>query len=253
LQNSVIVPTADLGEEPYASVLSYPKVNVGECQNRLRELQNLGVDAVEFSGEGRAFNLPVLGKGYVGIVVIAHVTGRRCALKIRRIDAGRVGMQYEAQMLLRANAVDVGPKLIDVSKNFLLMQLIEGSLLPGWLEILKDKYSLREVLSGILEQCWRLDVIGLDHGELSKAPKHLIIDPGRKPWIVDFETASIRRKPANITAICQYLFVGCGHVARVISELLGDRNADNIVDVLRLYKNAKTRENFDQVLQSCLY
>lgn len=253
MQNSVIVPTKGLGEEPYVSVLSYPRVNVGESQNRLRELQNLGVNAVEFSGEGRAFNLPVLGKGYVGIVVIAHVNGRRCALKIRRIDAGRVGMQHEAEMLAKANAVDVGPKLIGVSKNFLLMEFIGGSLLPCWLENLKEKHSLREVLGGILEQCWRLDMIGLDHGELSKAPKHLIIDQGRKPWIVDFETASIKRKPANITALCQYLFISCGHVARIISELLGARNADNIVDVLRLYKNAKTRENFDRVLETCLY
>jgi putative serine/threonine protein kinase len=155
-------------------------------------------------------------------------------------------------MLAKANSVQVAPSLISVSKNFLLMQLIDGDLLLDWLDAQKEKKPLRNVLNNILEQCWRLDNIGLDHGELSKAPKHLIVDKTQKPFIVDFETASLNRKPANVTSVCQFLFTSQGTVAKAVAELLGERNREEIIWALRLYKKDRIRENFDHVLQVCL-
>lgn len=80
------------------------------------------------------FEMSVLGKGCVGIVVLAYTKDRKAALKIRRMDADRSRMQHEAEMLDRANLVHVGPRLLGVSKNFLLMQFVDGHLLPKWLE-----------------------------------------------------------------------------------------------------------------------
>jgi putative serine/threonine protein kinase len=174
------------------------------------------------------------------------------ALKILRVDADRPDLLHEAQMLSKANSVSVGPKLIGASKNFLLMQLIDGDLLPAWLEKNKEKALVREVLGEVLEQCWRLNEIGLDHGELSKAPKHAIVDGKQKPWLVDFETSSDTRKPANVTAMCHFLFSSSGEVARTIVETLGERNKKEIVKALRNYKQCRTRQNFDSVLQVCL-
>ncbi len=244
--------TENLKEDPYAPILCYPRVSDAELQSRLRELREHGVKAVEFAGDTSAFNVPVLGKGFVGIVVIAHLDGKRVALKIRRVDADRLGLQHEAQMLAKANSVQVGPKLISVSKNFLLMQFIDGSLLPDWLGAHKEKEHVRGILNEVLEQCWQLDCIGLDHGELSKAPKHIIVDKQRKPWIVDFETASNNRKPANVTSTCQFLFTSYGAVAKEVAEVLGERNREEIINALRLYKNARVRENFNRLLQTCL-
>jgi putative serine/threonine protein kinase len=137
-----------------------------------------------------------------------------------------------------------------VSKNFLLMQLVDGDLLPDWLDAHKEKELVRNVLRDILEQCWRLDNIGLDHGELSKAPKHLIIDKEQKPFIVDFETASVNRKLANVTSVCQFLFASGGVVARVVAEALGERKREEIISALKRYKNNRTPENFNRVLQA---
>jgi putative serine/threonine protein kinase len=238
--------------EPYASVLCYPKASETELQSRLMELREHGVKAVEFAGKTSAFNVPVRGKGFVGIVIIAYLDGQRVALKIRRVDADRLGLQHEAQMLAKANSVQVAPRLVSVSKNFLLMQLIDGAVLPDWLDAQKEKKPLRNVLKDILEQCWRLDNVGLDHGELSKAPKHLIVDKTQKPFIVDFETASLNRKPANVTSVCQFLFTSRGTVAKAVAEVLSERNREEIIGALRLYKKDRTRGNFDCVLQTCL-
>jgi putative serine/threonine protein kinase len=254
LTSPVIVPIEQLKEMPYAPLLCYPKPSQTELESRLQELRNHGVTSLEFSGKASAFGVrvPVLGKGFVGIVVIAHLNGQKAALKIRRVDADRLGLQHEAEMLAKANAVGVGPKFISVSTNFLLMQLIDGDLLPSWLETHKEKAQVRGVLSDVVEQCWRLDAAGLDHGELSKAPKHIIVNKEQKPFIVDFETASINRKPSNVTAICQFLFTSGYGVSRVVAETLGERNSAEIIRTLRVYKGQKTRENLDRVLQACL-
>jgi putative serine/threonine protein kinase len=252
LKAPVTVLTRNLKMEPYASVLCYPKVDEAELESRLEELRGHRVTAVEFAGDASVFNVPVLGKGFVGIVVTAHLGGKRVALKIRRVDADRAGLEHEAQMLAEANSVQVGPKLIGVSRNFLLMQLVDGWLLPRWLGAHKDEAQVRGVLNEVLEQCWRLDSNGLDHGELNKAPKHIIIDKQHKPFLVDFETASVNRKPANVTAVCQFLFASYGAVAKAVAEVLGEINRAEAINALRCYKNERTRENFNRVVQVCL-
>jgi putative serine/threonine protein kinase len=249
----IIVPVDQLIQEPYVSVLCFPNVSEVEAQSRLKELHNHGVSAFEFSGGASVFGVavPVLGKGFVGIVVIAHLNGQKVAVKIRRTDADRTDLLHEAVMLSKANLVDVAPKLIAASKNFLLMQLIDGDLLPNWLRTNKDKVTVKQVLVQVLEQCYRLDQIGLDHGELSKAPKHLLVDKAKKTFIVDFETASLERRAANVTAVCQYLFGGTSSAAKILGDVFGEKNRLELIDVLKSYKKNKNRENFERLLKFC--
>ncbi len=254
MKEPIIVPIDQLVQEPYASVLCFPKPDNSELRSRLQELRNHGVSTLEFSGTASVFGVavPVLGKGFVGIVVVARVDGQRIAIKIRRTDADRVDLIHEGNMLSIANSVSVGPKLIASSKNFLLMQLIDGDLLPNWLKINKNKTAVKRVLSEVLQQCFRLDQAGLDHGELSKAPKHLLLDKAEKSFIVDFETASVERRVANVTAVCQYLFGGNSSAAKILDEIFEAKNRLELIYVLKSYKKNKTRENFDSLLEFCL-
>jgi putative serine/threonine protein kinase len=240
-------------EEKYGRVLCYPKYDLTKLKNRVEELSRLGVMALEFVGDKTVSNMPVLGKGCVGIVTVAHTKEGKVALKIRRMDADRSEMQYEAEMLKKANTVQVGPKLLGASENFLLMEFIKGPLLFQWISMLKGrgtKSRIQKVLRGILEQCWRLDKIGLDHGELSKAPKHIIIDKEDKPHLVDFETASINRKVSNVTSICQYLFVG-SEVAKIVKGKFFDIDQRKLIITLRKYKENSSRKNFEEIFDVC--
>ena len=254
MKKPIIVLVNQLIQEPYASVLCFPKPNEAELQSRLRELYSLDVTALEFSGTASLFGVkvPVLGKGFVGIVVIGHVNGRRVAVKIRRTDADRADLLHEAHMLSTANSANVAPKLITASKNFLLTQLIDGELFPNWLKTNKDGTAVKKVLREVLEQCFRLDQAGLDHGELSQAPKHLLVDKAQKPFIVDFETASVERRVANVTAVCQYLFAGNSSASKALGEILGERNKLKLVDALKAYKKDRTRRNFECLVEVCL-
>lgn len=242
-----------LTQEPYASILCYPHSKPKEIMNRICELSELGVEAVEFVGDGSASNVPVLGKGYVGIVVTAYLMNKKYALKMRRLDADRVSLDHEAVMLQKANSVNVGPKFVAVSKNFMLSQLVDGLLLVNWLEKHRaDKSLVSKILLIILEQCWRLDEIGLDHGELSKAPRHLLVDKSDTPFIVDFETASVTRKASNVTSVCQYLFAGNSQVPKILAEINSEKDLSVIISVLRDYKKNRTRENFERILKVCI-
>jgi putative serine/threonine protein kinase len=217
----------------------------------LKELEELGVSAIEFSGEKQVLNLHILGKGCVGLVVKAYqVSGEAVALKIRRVDADRSMMRHEAEMLRVANSINVGPKLLGVSKNFLVMQFVEGDLLPKWLENCRSRKRVKNVLREVLEQCWRLDEAGLDHGELSHAPKHIIVDMVDRPFIVDFETASLNRKPSNVTSVTQFLFIS-GMVAEKVRQKIGEKDKNAIIEALRRYKAEGSRRSFEEILKAC--
>jgi len=252
MSNPSIISIAELQNEPYTAVVCYPRAKPAEIQARIEELRQLGVDSVEFTGKASAFKLHVLGKGYVGIVVAAYVSGKRYALKMRRMDGGREDFFHEAEMLQKANTVGVGPRFVAVSKNFMLSQLIDDDTLANWLESRKDKAVFRRILGDVLEQCWRLDEVGLDHGELSKAPRHLLVDGTGLPFIVDFETASINRKVANVTSVCQYLFAGNSVVPRLVWEVFGEKDLNKIINLLKDYKKNRSRSRFEALIEACL-
>jgi putative serine/threonine protein kinase len=253
LHNNKKITLESLNEEKYRSVICYPTYKKEELEHRLKELKQLNIKIIEFTGQKTVHNIPVLGKGCVGIVVAACRKNEKVALKIRRTDANRTTMQHEAQMLKKANKINVAPRFIRITKNFLLMEYIEGLLFPEWIRTLTGKGSrrrLRCVLNLVLEQAWRLDQVGLDHGELSNAPKHIIVKSGDVPCLVDFETASISRRASNVTSLCQYLFIGSS-IAKLVQRQIGDIDEDNLVNALRIYKESKDRKDFEAVLSKC--
>jgi putative serine/threonine protein kinase len=254
LKAGEVVSLKVLSERKHCKVLCYPRFEQEELEKRLKELERLGVQALEFTGEKSVFDVPVLGKGCVGVVVVAYTNSGRAALKIRRVDADRKEMFHEGEMLKRANAIDVGPKLLEISENFLLMELVEGTHFPEWIESLGEREvqsRVRWVLKDILEQCYRLDEAGLDHGELSNAPKHILVDADDHPYLVDFETASINRRVSNVTSVCQYLFLG-SQIVEKVKDKLGKVDEKQLIQELRTYKRERTRENFEKLLEKFL-
>jgi len=250
LEKHLIIDIEQLSREPYSTILCYPRASKDEVKKRLRQLAKIKVTAFEFVGYKQVLNLQILGKGCVGLVVLAQRDDKHVALKIRRIDADRLGMQREAKLLSIANSVEIGPRLLDVSKDFLVMEFVDGNLLPEWLVKTRSKRHVKTILREILEQCWQLDRIGLDHGELSHAPKHIMVNREGRPVLVDFETASMNRRSSNVTSICQFLFLG-SEVAEIIAKKIGVIDKNDIVEALRRYKKDSNRERFELVLSAC--
>jgi len=248
LTSSGKIPLQSLLNPKYGYVLCYPKFSSEVAEARIQELASINVSELEFTGGKKIGEADVLGKGCVGIVVVAHQGSRRVALKIRRVDADRSSMFREAKMLEVANKVGVGPKFYAVTQNFLLMEFVEGKLIPVWADELQHLSNFKKpriLLLRIMEDCFKLDRIGLDHGELTNASKHIIIAKDDVPKIMDFETASMERKTSNLTSICQYLFLRSG-ISATIAKVVRF-NEEDLVEALRAYKKEQNTENFKKV------
>jgi putative serine/threonine protein kinase len=247
--NSSLVPISKLVKEPYSLILGYPKATKGELTKRHAELKKLGVTAVSFQGETILNNIHVLGKGYVGVVVLSKLHKKDVALKIRRIDSSRSEMKSEAKLLKLANKVNVGPKLIDSSKNFIIMDYVVGQKITDWVRELKGRGSaakLKSIVRQVLEDCHTLDTIHLDHGELSYIHKHVIV--GESPCIIDFESGSTNRRTSNVTSATQSIFIGSA-LSSVVKNIIKIPNKKKLINPLKKYKHEQSRENFDQILK----
>lgn len=228
-------------------ILCYPHPEEKEVLLRIAELRCLGVEAIVPRGRVLLSGVWVLGKGNVGLVVACRSRGLERALKIRRVDADRRSMSNEAVMLKLANEALVGPRLIGSSENFLVMELAEGESITEWLRGQREEGIAKRVLKDLLLQCRRLDEIGLDHGELSKAHRHVVVDVSYEVRLIDFETASTLRHPSNVTSIAHYLFFNRLN-SKLIRDRIGEIDHDSFLSKLRCYKRTPDEENFEEIL-----
>jgi len=244
------VDVEQLDRMPYLTILTYPRPNLRAAKSRIKQLKQLEVKKVTFEGRPRIGRLGLVGVGTVGLVVKATgKDGKLFALKIRRTDANRDSMGEEFRLTRLANRVGVGAEAVRQSKDFMLMQYLRGPELEDYVEGASGKGTakkVREAAHSVLNQCRKLDLIGLDHGELSNLRKHVIMDDGR-PYIIDFESASQKRAVRNVTSAAQHLFVGSSLSPRV-RRLLSIRDLAPILESLRRYKKDMSDENYVRIL-----
>lgn len=240
----------EFSKEPYSNILGYPKCSKRQLQSRIKELEKLNVKSISFTGPTTIGKLEILGKGYVGLVVLAKKENSKVALKIRRLDSSRSELKSEANFLRLVNSINVGPKLFDYSKNFVIMEFLDGKKIGEWVNTLKGRGSSKKFkicIKKILEDCFRMDQMGFDHGELSSISKHVIVGT-KKPTLIDFESSSTNRNPSNITSITQAIFIGSG-LEKKIKKIYKIPEKEKIIESLRMYKKEKTRKSFDNLLQ----
>jgi putative serine/threonine protein kinase len=242
----------DIRSPKLVPLITYPHYSEHEYKDRIIEMQSLGITSIILRGKTILNGAHVAGKGCVGIVVKSKAGSNKVyALKIRRTDADRKTMDEEARFHKMANSAGVGPTLKGHTKNLIAMEYVSGQSIIDWAGNNKaTKSKMRTVATRILEQCFSLDAAGLDHGELSRLARHVIVSD--RPYIIDFESASTTRKTCNVTAAAQSIFL-YGIVANKVKKILGNTDREKtIIHALRTYKHFHTRANFDAVLDSLL-
>ncbi len=237
-------------KDPYSTILGYPRSTKRQLNSRILELEKLKINSISLTGPTTIGKLEILGKGYVGLVVLAKRRNKKVALKIRRLDSQRSEMKSEAKLLSLVNTVNVGPKLFDFSKNFVVMEYLEGEKISKWINLLSGSGSakkLKNTIKSVLEDCFRLDQIGFDHGELSSISKHVIVGDS-KSTLIDFESSSTKRRVSNVTSITQAIFIGSG-IAKQVQRIYKAPSKEKIIQVLRKYKQEQTRDSFENLLK----
>ncbi len=182
------VKITKITELPYSDIWVYPKGTKAQIKSRIKELGNLGVESISFQGELQFGTISILGKGYVGIVVLGKIGRKKVAVHSSQI---------------------------------------------------------RVVIKKVLHDCYKLDRIGLDHGELSRIPKHVIV--GNKITIIDFESSSTERRVSNVTSATQAFFIGSG-ISKTVNRICKIPKKEKIISVLREYKQDQSEKSFENLL-----
>lgn len=214
--------------------LCWPIYDEDVFDARITQLRDLGVESVALGGPHTILTKPILGKGHAGIVIRAMYDGSEVALKCMRTDVSRT-MEYEARILGRVNEVGLGPKMYGFSEDFLVMEKIDGLYFGDWTkENMGNPDLIRDYVHRVIDIAYRLDMAGVDHGELTKIRRHYIVT-GDGPRVIDFDSGSLGRVPQNLTATVQSLFMHTTF-AKVLSEVYKMPDRDELLAVLRQYK-----------------
>ena len=244
---SEFVALGELHGSDVGSFICWPVYDDEIVSDRLRQLVGLGVEAVALGGRHSVLERRVLGKGHVGVVLRCMWRGFEAALKVRRTDADRPSMMEEAELLRAANAVDVGPRLYAHSRDFLVMELLEGPYFGDWAKRYEgDADGFRDAVRELLRQVRLLDVAGLDHGELTRVRRHFIVTRNG-PRIIDFESASLGRRVQNVTSTVQSMFLR-GGFKHVVERWFPGVDGDELLSALKAYKVSPSDDAFKGVL-----
>ena len=114
------VKISKITEPPYSDIWVYPKGTKAQIKSRIKELKSLGVESVSFQGELQVGTISILGKGYVGIVVLGKIQ----SLQKRKHDDVKLFLRDILKDNLKNSGIPKGlekdfkkgVKIIDASK-----------------------------------------------------------------------------------------------------------------------------------------
>lgn len=229
-------------KESLKFLLTYPLFDQDTFESRVKELLSLDINGVFSFGKVQLKKICILGKGSVGLVTLAKFKGQYFALKIRRTDANRANMFDEVVYQSLANSIGIGPFLVNFSENLILMEFVKGSNIVEWYSSVRTTNErILKCTVLILEQCYLLDCLRLDHGQLNRLDRHIIISKDDKPTILDFETSSAMRRVSNITSVSQSIFLH----GPIYSRLQNSINKDRI-QIMKNIKDYKIQMNYEK-------
>lgn len=227
-------------------LLTYPLFDEKTFDNRMREMSSLDINSVFSFGSVQLKKAQIIGKGSVGLVTLVKFKNKLLALKIRRTDANRANMYDEVLYQSLANSIGIGPFLLNYSENFILMEYIKGSNIESWYESQTSNKKLLRCTNAILQQCFLLDCLNLDHGQLSRLERHIIVSPEGLPTILDFETSSTKRRSSNVTSVSQSIFLH-GPIHAKLRNAINKERTD-IIKYIKDYKKHMNRKKFLPIL-----
>ena len=147
-------------------------------------------------------------------------------------------MKNESSWLKILNKYGIGPKLIEVKKNYFKYKFIKGDFI---LDYFKSNNS-KPIIIDVLKQCRMMDKLKVNKLEMHNPYKHIIIN-NRKPVMIDFERVYKTQKPKNVTQFCQFL------MSKKVLDIAKYRiNKKELIKLLKQYKKNQTEANFKKII-----
>lgn len=201
LQGTTLDEAEKIELQEAASAICYPDPESRHCKHLLSELREAGI--THYISYGRV-EIPrgyrLLGRGWAGNVFLAIWHDAIVAVKALHPRSRRGSMLWEATVWTVAAWAHIAPRIYMATRLFILVQPIYGPQLGdfrprscGW---------VRHVLRRLLWKAYRLDKLGIRHGELTRPGGQVLIDlASSEPFIIDYDSSTLHQSPGNLTQL----------------------------------------------------
>ncbi len=214
----------------------------------LRKLEAKGVENISYLAHGKRGDVFV-GELDKSKLVKSHFPSKpdivKVAIKIQRKESRAMNrIENEIYWLKILNKKSIGPKIFFSGTDFFVCEFVEGQLVLDWVQN-SSKQETKKLLLTILEQCYKMDQLGVNKEEMHHPFKHIIIDKNNSPVMIDFERCSRTEKPKNITQFVEF-------ISRLKKELEKKEISVDIKQLRNLsqeYKSKIDQEHFEIILR----
>jgi len=154
-------------------------------------------------------------------------------------------LKNEAKYLQVLNREGIGPKFIRYSDGKLYREFVDGEHIGKFLADESDRAKIISVIRQVLEQCRKMDLLGINKTELTNPYKDILVTPDNRAVMIDFERCREGAKPQNVTQFLQY-------IARNKPTLAGKGiliDKDELIRLGRAYKEKMDENSFEGILR----
>jgi predicted Ser/Thr protein kinase len=187
--------------------------------------------------------MEVLAKGKRGITYLERRDGRDLVVKRKHPDSDALGtISTEARFLRLLNDYDIGPELIAVEEDAVVMEYIDGATLHEYIAG-HELDAVRAMLRSVFDQLRTMDELGVNKGEMHHPHKHVIVDD--EPVLIDFERCRKTETPQNVTQFCQFML----NTADVLHEKGFKYDEEDVICVAQRYKDSYSDAAYQEILE----
>jgi len=225
-----------LTSQPLLAV-DYPAGRKEVIERRLERLEKYGISLENF-----------IAKGYRGTVFSGKLTPSnyfstpiKIAIKFARSDAGKENfILREAEILEYLSHKDFVPTVYFYDREILVMEFVYGEPFEG--KVFINRKNFKEIVSIILEKCYLMDELGVEHREL-RGRGHIIVN-GLNVKFIDFESGRFTEFPRNL-----FQFLGAHLLNLPIDVLRGEGiDIERVKTGMKIYKKDR-KEGLREILK----
>ena len=171
----------------------------------------------------------LLSSGRRGDVFVEEIDWVKYAIKKAKDESKKWALQKEITILKFLKwKLDFVPQILDYGDDFFRYKFIE------WKTLDKIKNPSKDIYRQLLKYSYLLDKLKVEHWELSKPTKNIIISPKEKVYIIDFERWNMyNTKSKNLRAYSQFLAKSWFITFEKLKNIMKYTNVDEIYDSLK--------------------
>ena len=185
--------------------------------------------------------MELFAKGKRGVV---YRDGNVC-VKEKNPSSAVDTLANEAKFLQLLNAHGIGPKFLKYEKGKLYREFVEGEQIGKFLENEPEKEKIVSVIKQVLEQCRKMDLLGVNKTELTNPYKDILVTPDNKAVMIDFERCRESKKPQNVTQFLQYI----ARNKPMLEKKGAYINREELIGLGRAYKEKMDENSFEGILR----